>query len=86
MSTPMEDLRQAIEGLPPQLAGQVLDYVEFVRTKHGVTAAANADDRAWLDTDLSRLGDLDPEDDIDPTVGQPIWWDEKRGEFMFLEA
>ena len=86
MPGPLDDLRHAIEGLPPNLAGEVLDFVDFVRAKHGLGAAPLAEDRLWLDADLSRIGELEPEDDIDPSAGQLVRWDAERGEFVVLEA
>lgn len=42
---------------------------------------------AWLNADLSRLGDFEPYDwgPDGPPEGDPIFWDEASGQFMVLE-
>jgi hypothetical protein len=86
MAGPLEDLRQAIEDLPPNLAGEILDYVVFLRTRHGLPNAPNAEDRAWLNADLSRLGEIEPYDwgPGGEPVGKPIVWNDAAQAFMIV--
>ncbi len=57
MDSRLDDLRDAIEDLPPGLAGEVLDFVEFVRLKHGLGAAPTTEDHVWMAAGLEGLGD-----------------------------
>lgn len=78
-----DEIHRMIDELPDEVTGEVLDFVAAVRVRSGgKRVVPTNEDGAWLGADLSRLGDLDPEDDIDPGEGEPIRWDDERGEFM----
>lgn len=54
MSTPNDDLHRLADELPADLAGEVVDFAEFLRARRGAVAAGMTDeDRAWLDAELA---------------------------------
>jgi hypothetical protein len=61
-------LLEAIDRLPDHLLKQVLNFVEFLLWQQNTTRspalppdnAPNAEDQAWLDSDLSNLGAHEP--------------------------
>jgi hypothetical protein len=81
------DLHKLVDELPDAEMDEAARILVYLLRKSGNTgplpdADLHAEDRAWLDTDLSQIGGLDSEDDIDPSVGEPIRWDAQRGEFV----
>lgn len=79
--TNRERLHELADHLPELLAGEVVDFAEFLAAKSGRRAGnaetdpeLEAQDRAWLDSDLSGLGDLEPYDwgPGGPPEGKPV--------------
>jgi hypothetical protein len=68
----------ALEDAPESIMQETLNYVQQLKR----TTEMDAEDRAWMDSDLSRLGEFEPYDwgDLDPaTAGHPIVFEEGRG-------
>lgn len=84
MSTNKEHLHHLIDELPEALTGAVLDFVAFVRMRHGLAVTPTPEDRAWLESDLSRMGEVEPYDwgPGGEPAGRPVRWDAARGEFV----
>ena len=89
--TNRERLMKLAASLPEEVAGEVLDFAEFLRARRGgaqlaTDAGPTAEDRAWLDADLSRLGELEPYDwgPDGPPKGKPITWDGERQAFVIV--
>ncbi|MNS11023.1 hypothetical protein D3C72_425540 [compost metagenome] len=89
--TAKDQLKKLIDELPEAIAGEVLDFAEFLSAKQARLAAGSApapepddEDKAWLDADLSRLGDLEPYDwgEDAPLDGEPVRWDSQTGAFL----
>ena len=92
--TNRERLIEEAGRLPEGLAGEVLDFLEFVRAKHA-SPDVSSEDRTWLEAaahDLTdRLAML--EADVDPAAHEawlkamddgatPVRWDEQSGTFV----
>lgn len=83
-------LMKLTAGLPEDLAGEVADFAEYLAAKRDRQAGAEAEldeeSRAWLDADLSRLGEIEPYDwgPEGPPAGKPIAWDEARQAFVIV--
>lgn len=89
--TNRERLMKLAASLPEEVAGEILDFAEFLRARRGgdqpaIDAAATAEDGAWLDADLSRLSELEPYDwgPDGPPKGKPITWDDERQVFVIV--
>ncbi len=89
--TNRERLSQLAANLPEEVAGEVLDFAEFLHARRGGAQPANgatltAEDREWLDSDLSRLDELEPYDwgPDGPPKGKPIAWDDQRQAFVIV--
>ena len=89
--TNRERLIQLAASLPEEVAGEVLDFAEFLRARRGgdqprTDAGPTAEDQGWLGADLSRLGELEPYDwgPDGPLKGKPITWDAERQAFVIL--
>lgn len=42
----------------------------------------DAESQAWLGADLSRMGELAPDEGAEAEEGEPVTWDPARGEFV----
>lgn len=89
--TNRERLLELAASLPEEVAAEVLDFAEFVRSRRSVGhrangAGLNEEDKAWLDADLSRMGELEPYDwgPEGPPEGKPIEWDDGRQAFVIV--
>lgn len=89
--TNRERLIKLAASLPEEVAGEVLDFAEFLRARRGSDQPATdteltAEDRTWLDADLSRLGEVEPYDwgPDGPPKGKPITWDDERQAFIIV--
>ncbi len=73
-----DELHRLVDELPDDLAGQVLDFVEYIRERRQV-AGPRDEDRAWEFTVASDLADrLDAfEADVDPEVKR-AWFEAFR--------
>jgi hypothetical protein len=68
----------ALEDAPESVIRETLNHVQQLKR----TTEMDAEDRAWMDSDLSRLGKFEPYDwgELDPaTAGHPIVFEEGRG-------
>jgi hypothetical protein len=85
--TNKDRLTQLIDEVPEGMAAEILDFAERLRAK-GEPEGLTAEDRAWLDADLSRMGELEPYDwgGTDPLAGEKLTWDAKTGSFRFDAA
>lgn len=84
-----DDLHRLADELPTELADEVVNFAEFLRDKHALQRSAGVpceEDRAWLDADMSRMGDVEPYDwgpeGVPP--GKPVVWDEARQTFVIV--
>jgi hypothetical protein len=84
-------LKKLIDELPEAIAGELLDFVEYLRAKQArcheaktLAAGLNDEDKAWPDTDSSRLGEIEPYEwgDANPLAGEPVRWDQQAGAFV----
>jgi hypothetical protein len=87
MGTPEIDLNALAAGLDPAQVHEVADFIGYLRAKRERAAAQaepTAEDRAWMDADLSRLGEFEPFDwgEEGPPKGRPVIWDPAAGAFI----
>lgn len=79
------DLNKVARGLDPSRMVEVADFIGYLKAKQEREQGYPIDEesRAWLDADLSRLGEYEaPEQDDDPHEGKPIRWDSTRNAFV----
>lgn len=78
--TNKDRLKQLADEVPDGMAGEILDFAERLRAKQA-SEGMTEEDRAWLDADLSRMGELEPYDwaGTDPLAGDPVRWDPLTG-------
>ncbi|MDB5101501.1 MAG: hypothetical protein JWM80_5922 [Cyanobacteria bacterium RYN_339] len=86
--TDKDRLKRLIDELPDAAAGELLDFAEFLRAKQAragmsgdQTNGPGDEDCAWLDADLSRMGEAEPYEwgDADPLAGETVSWDARAG-------
>ena len=71
--TTKKRLHQLIDGLPETAVAEADRYLESLASQGG-TYELTAEDQAWMDSDLSRLGEYEPYDwgPEGPPAGRPI--------------
>lgn len=93
--TAKDQLKKLIDELPEAIAGELLDFAEFLRQIQARAGAlddlsgrSTDEDRAWLDADLSRSGELEPYDwgGADPLAGESVTWDAESGAIVVGDA
>ncbi len=82
MGPPDIDLNALAAGLDPAKLAEAADFIGYLKAKQEREVDAEA--RAWLDADLSRLGEFEPYEwgDQDPLDGEPVYWDEEAQALM----
>lgn len=78
-----DDLRRILEELPDAELAEVIDLIEERKRRRGPDEM-DEETRAWMDADLSRLGEVEPYDwgEDGPPKGKPVIWDPEAGAFI----
>jgi hypothetical protein len=90
MSASNDRLRQLADELPADLAGEIVCIAEALRARRAASEGGAGptgmtdEDRAWLNADLSRMGEEEPYDwgGADPLACDPVYWDAEAGTLM----
>lgn len=76
------DLNEVARGLDSAKLAEVADFIGYLKTKQ--EGELDLESHAWLDADLSRLGEVEPYEwgAQDPLAGDPVYWDEEHQALM----
>lgn len=81
-------LYRLIGRLPDNEVPRIEEVLEQACAGVEIGQGMTAEDRAWLESDLSRLSEFEPYDwgDAGPPIGQPVRYEPGRGPVVVLES